>query len=208
MDEKDIDIGRRLKVLRQAKGLSGPQLARLAGVPQPSISSWENGKKPMQVKHAEALAQALNVSPMYLLWGDGIEKIDHQVSRNNIPLLGLVHAGVAMMSEEVMDFVEVSGSEFDEECYALKIVGDSMVGEHIVDGDIVIVCPQECAENGDLAIVSVDGCQAIKLFYQRRDHVELRAANPDVPTMIVSSGDVQIKGIVVHVERSRKRRKQ
>ncbi|MGM0452431.1 MAG: transcriptional repressor LexA [Thermodesulfobacteriota bacterium] len=68
-----------------------------------------------------------------------------------------------------------------EECFALRVAGDSMTGAHIMDGDLAVIRPQADVENGQIAAVLVDGIlpeATLKRVRKRRNTLELQSANP------------------------------
>lgn len=76
-----------------------------------------------------------------------------------------------------------------EECFALKVKGDSMSGVHIRDGDLAIIRPQPDVDNGEIAAVLVEGVlteATLKIVYKRRNVIELHAANPAYEVMSFS----------------------
>ena len=88
------------------------------------------------------------------------------------------------------------------ENFALRVRGDSMVGDGILDGDLVVVSRRATAENGQTVVALVDGDATVKHFHKLGGRIELRSANPSVPTLVVEAGrDFRIEGVVVGVIR-------
>jgi repressor LexA len=84
--------------------------------------------------------------------------------------------------------------------FILKVRGNSMIGDGILDGDHVVVQPQSTAENGETVVALVGGSGVtLKRFYRERGRIRLQPANPYLEPMIVS--DVAIQGKVVAVIR-------
>ena len=84
------------------------------------------------------------------------------------------------------------------ETFALQVEGDSMVGDGIFDGDMIIVERRLRVENGALAVVVIDGEEAtVKRFYQEGSAVILKPSNPEVPEIRVEAERVDIRGVVV-----------
>ena len=97
-----------------------------------------------------------------------------------IPVLGYVRAGVPIEAvEEILDYEEISQEQARAgEFFALKIKGDSMEPK-ISEGDVVIVRKQSTVENGELAVVLVNGDDAtVKKFYRSNNGVKLVSTNP------------------------------
>ena len=74
-----------------------------------------------------------------------------------VPLLGTVTAGVPILAtQHIEEYIPVFGARPEEELFALHVRGDSMIGAHIEDGDIVVVERTPVAENGQIATQYVD----------------------------------------------------
>lgn len=81
------------------------------------------------------------------------------VPGRGIPVIGRVSAGLPLeaienVEEELAMLPEVFGSE---SCFGLRVQGDSMIEDHIMDGDLVMIQPQKRVENGEIAVVLIDG---------------------------------------------------
>ena len=98
---------------------------------------------------------------------------------DGIPVVGRVAAGEPILAEEniegYVDLKELFGRSMDR--FVLKVVGDSMVDEGIMDGDYVVVQPRQKIENGQIGVVLVDDEAAIKRVYIQRDRIALEPAN-------------------------------
>lgn len=121
-----------------------------------------------------------------------------------IPLLGMVAAGrpiEAILSNEVLSVpADMLGRG---RTFALRVKGDSMIDEHIADGDFVIVESRQTASNGEMVVALVDGAEAtVKHFYLENDQVRLEPANPNYqPILVRPANRVSIQGVVVGVIR-------
>ncbi|HEX5385978.1 MAG TPA: transcriptional repressor LexA [Gemmatimonadales bacterium] len=122
-----------------------------------------------------------------------------------IPLLGKVAAGTpieALMQQETLAVPDAMlprrGPNF-----ALKVAGNSMVDEHILDGDFVVVHGKQSAENGELVIALVNGAEAtVKKFYREAGGwIRLQPANATMQPLRFHERDVLIQGVVVGVIR-------
>jgi repressor LexA len=84
--------------------------------------------------------------------------------------------------------------------YILRVQGDSMIEEHICDGDYVIVQPRPTAENGEVVVALLDNGEAtLKRFYREQGRVRLQPANPHMKPIYVE--DVKVLGVVMGVLR-------
>ncbi|KPJ84111.1 MAG: hypothetical protein AMS17_16665 [Spirochaetes bacterium DG_61] len=121
-----------------------------------------------------------------------------------IPLVGTVAAGRPLEVYEIQEYIDVPEEMLGKgENIALKIRGNSMIESGIYDGDVVIVKRQSTAENGQIVVALVDGEATIKRIYFHNDHIELRASNPSVASILVTEKqDFQIFGTLVGLYRT------
>ncbi len=116
-----------------------------------------------------------------------------------LPLYGVVAAGAPIESipddEQVFvptDFLR-SGDH-----YVLRVRGDSMIGDGVHDGDLVVVQRAERAADGDMVVALVGDEVTLKRIYREGSSVvRLQPANPTLPAMIAPVNDVRIQGVVV-----------
>mgnify|MGYP004508813511 FL=1 len=143
-----------LKMLRNKKRLSQAKLADELGVSASTVAMWESGERePKNYKTLELIADYFNVNMEVLLIG--------KLSPNKIPVLGRVIAGIPIEAvDEIIDYEEIPQSMVKNgEYFALQIKGDSMEPKFSA-GDVVIVRKQEDVDNGDIAVVLVNGNEA------------------------------------------------
>ncbi len=140
----------------------------------------------------------------------GIEVVKNESPEQEfeIPLLGVVAAGQpieAILSHETIcvprDFMG------RERLFALRVRGDSMIGEQIREGDCIIVESRQTANNGEMVVALVDGTDAtVKTFFKERDQIRLEPANPRYKPIIISPPErVTIQGVVKGLIRKYKR---
>jgi repressor LexA len=123
-----------------------------------------------------------------------------------VPLLGKVAAGLpieALMHAETLSVPDTMLPRRGGPNYALRVVGDSMVDEHIIDGDYVVVHGRQTAENGEMVIALVNGSEAtVKKFYREPGGwIRLQPANQSLPPLRFQENEVLIQGVVVGVIR-------
>jgi repressor LexA len=122
-----------------------------------------------------------------------------------IPLLGLVAAGAPIEAVVHGESIPVPDQMLPRRGpnYALKVRGDSMVDDHILDGDFVVVHGRQTAENGEMVIALLNGAEAtVKRFYREQGGwVRLQPANAAMQPIRVSEHDLMIQGVVVGVIR-------
>ena len=120
-----------------------------------------------------------------------------------LPLLGYVAAGLpieAVVGSESLAVPETLVGKRDS--YVLRVKGDSMIEEHIRDGDYVIVEDRRTADNGEMVIALLNGSDVtLKKLYREQGRVRLQPANPTIQPIVVPADQVQIQGVVVGVMR-------
>lgn len=167
---------------RKKLNLTLKDVADYVGVSEATVSRWESGNiANMRRDRISALAEILKVSPIDVM---GITESDESPQLTSkgvlIPVLGYVRAGVPIEAvEEILDYEEISQEQARTgEFFALKIKGDSMEPK-ISEGDVVIVRKQSTVENGELAVVLVNGDDAtVKKFYRSNNGIKLVSTNP------------------------------
>ncbi|HBP10379.1 MAG TPA: repressor LexA [Nitrospina sp.] len=124
------------------------------------------------------------------------------VEKPEYSLLGYIAAGEPI---EVLDHREVIAllpDAGDKDIFVLRVKGNSMIEDHIKDGDYVIVERRNVAENGETVVALIDNDRAtLKRFYREKGRVRLQPAHPDMKPIIVREGDFAIQGVVIGVLR-------
>ena len=122
-----------------------------------------------------------------------------------IPLLGKVAAGLPIESLMHDETIAVPDEILPRRGpnYALKVAGNSMIDEHIIDGDYVVVHGREEAQNGEMVIALVNGSEAtVKKFYRETGGwIRLQPSNSTMSPMRYQERDVLIQGVVVGIIR-------
>ena len=181
----------RLKELRCSRNLTQMKLAEDLGIAKSTISMYENGKREPDYETLELIADYFNVNIGSLLTKGNLYKTKSH-GATAVPVLGYVRAGIPIEAvEDILDYEEISSELANTgEFFALKIKGDSMEPK-ISEGDVVIVRKQETIENGELAVVLVNGNDAtVKRFYMNESGVTLISSNPSYPPFIYSKQQV------------------
>jgi len=134
--------------------------------------------------------------------GQAVENVRSLVRPNGLPLVGHVAAGAPILAEEnIEEYVEVpplAGGEEGE--YVLRIRGESMKDAGILDGDYVVVRPQDAATDGEIVVALVGEEGTVKRFFREPDHIRLQPENAAMEP--IRSKDVRVLGRVVGVFRS------
>ncbi len=132
------------------------------------------------------------------------EPVPSPVSAVTIPLFGWVRAGAPSDACEFQENIRVPGLLVSDpsRTYALRITGDSMIDEHICEGDIVIVEKRDIARDGDIVIALVNGNETtVKRFRREGNHAVLVPANHKMEPIRVPLNQVEIQGVVIGVVR-------
>lgn len=116
-----------------------------------------------------------------------------------VPLAGTVAAGEPIEAIEIPESItlprELAGRS---ETFALRVKGDSMVGDGILDGDLIVVERRRRLENGAMAVVLLGGAEAtVKRFYHEGERVRLRPSNPAMEDIVLPAAEVEVRGVVV-----------
>jgi len=122
----------------------------------------------------------------------------------SLPLLGRIAAGRPIEAIPGEDEIDLSEFFVNRDRFVLRVQGDSMIEDGILDGDMVIVEKRETAENGEIVVALIDGIEAtLKRLQKNRDgSVTLRPANGHMPPMRYPAARVRIQGVVVGQFRS------
>ncbi|MGB7624151.1 MAG: transcriptional repressor LexA [Terriglobia bacterium] len=123
--------------------------------------------------------------------------------RFELPLLGRIAAGKpieAVPTDETLSLSDFVGSK---NVYVLKVRGDSMIDDHICDGDFVVVESVADAANGETVVVLVDDSDStLKRFYHEKNgKIRLQPSNPQMTPMVYDAQRVKIQGRVIGVLR-------
>ena len=125
-----------------------------------------------------------------------------ETRRFEFPLLGRVAGGKPIEAVEDVEAIEVPPSMIGRgDHFVLQVKGDSMRGDGILDGDLIVVRKQLTAENGEIVVALINNEATVKKYYKREDSVELRPAHIDMEPIIVKEGDLRIEGKIVGVIR-------
>ena len=122
-----------------------------------------------------------------------------------VPLAGYIAAGQpieAVQQNQGSLAVPFSVAGAGQDNFALRVRGESMIDDGILDGDYVIVDPRQDARNGEMVVALINNQEAtLKRFYRENGRVRLQPANSSVAPIFVVSGDLRIQGIIVGIWR-------
>ncbi|HAT1765703.1 helix-turn-helix domain-containing protein [Legionella pneumophila serogroup 1] len=200
------EIGKRILEARKAKGLTLKALGELAGgLKQTRLTNWEQGVRTPGPEEIKSLAQALDVSPAYLMClSNEMQFKEAKNPSRLIPLLDYQQACEAKShtaSEQSNDSIYISIStillpEISADAFAMKVIDGSMLPE-IKINDVLVIEPSILPEPGDFVAVKISGkpeaviCQYKKLSYTSTEF-ELLTLNDNWPN-IKKNGSIEIK---------------
>ena len=211
MDFKNIILA-----LRNERGFSQEQLAKVLHVSKSTVAMLETGQRLPSVEKYEEIADYFNVDMDFLYGRTSIKrralfdesgseyvnsKLVTSISRKNqgiiINVLGRVAAGIPI--DAVTDIIDTEEISLEMartgEFFGLQIKGDSMEPK-ISDGDVVIVRQQNDAESGDIVIATINGDEATcKRIRKYRDGIELVSSNPCYEPMFFSNEEIENKPV-------------
>jgi len=168
---------------REQLGLTQEQLAESLHTTRVSIARYETG--------ARRISGAVQVA------------ITQLARRTQIPMIGVVAAGLPIEPVEQSEWVEIPPSmERIGETFALRVKGESMIEDGILPGDLVVIRKQSTARNGQTVVALVNREATIKTYFKRDRHIELHPANAAMkPLMVAPTDELTIAGVLVGVIR-------
>ena len=96
----------------------------------------------------------------------------------------------------------VAASVAKEGSYCLKVHGDSMIEDGILDGDTIVVDGSLAPGKGDIVVALLEDEATVKHYYRHGDMIELRPANSAMQSILIPARHVQIQGVVVGLQRA------
>src|SRR5262245_49993696 len=131
-----------------------------------------------------------------------IQLVDHRPPSHGLPMLGMVAAGSPTQAIAQDERLEVDDLFAGPNHFALKVRGQSMIEDHIDDGDYVVIKKQETASNGERVVAMIDNEVTLKRFYKEKNAIRLEPANGTMKSIIVEpNADARVLGILVGVLR-------
>jgi repressor LexA len=134
-----------------------------------------------------------------------------KVRIHDVPIYGQIPAGMATLTEQdveghvSLDHHSANVSK-SHGTFALRVRGDSMIGAHILDGDIVILEQSKEVHSGDIVAALIDGETTLKRYVTDHGRPYLKAENPRYPNLIPAR-ELKIQGVMVSLVRKHERRK-
>lgn len=118
-----------------------------------------------------------------------------------LPLIGTIAAGQPLLAtQNIEDIVPVPRALLHntDNCFLLRVSGESMTGAHILPGDLVVIAPQQSAEHGDIIAARIGEEATVKRFWRHGNRIELHAHNPNyAPIPLRKSDNAAVIGKVI-----------
>jgi repressor LexA len=200
-------LGRRIAALRNEAGLKQEDVAKELGVSPSTVSVWECDKGGINHDMLRRLAETLSthlrrsVTVDFLLGGAADypdPSTDFPLGLTvKVPVFGTVPAGEPTLAEQNIEgWEEVPVQETQNgQFFFLRVKGDSMEGGGIHDGDLVFVRSQTTVEDGEIAVVLLNGEDAtLKRVTRQNGQIVLEAQNPKYRALLVSPSSVRVLG--------------
>ncbi len=128
-----------------------------------------------------------------------------KVRITDIPIYGQIPAGMATLTEQTVEGhisldTRSANASKNSRTFALRVRGDSMIGAHILDGDIVILEDRKEVNNRDIVAALIDGETTLKRYVVEHGRPYLKAENPLYPDL-VPARELRIQGVMVSLVR-------
>ena len=134
-----------------------------------------------------------------------------KVRITDIPIYGRIPAGMSTLTEEMAEghvSLDARSANVGKSrgTFALRVQGESMIGAHILDGDLVILEASKEVQNGDIVAALIDGETTLKRYVVEHGRPYLKAENPRYPDLIPAR-ELKIQGVMVSLVRKHERRR-
>jgi repressor LexA len=203
----------RIRELRKQKNKLQKEMAQDLKIPPNTFNQYENGKREPDLATLARIAEYLGVSIDYLLGASStpqpgatldelIEAIGGQDAAEFplIAVIGTVRAGYGGIAYEDFMGYEPADVRNADDCFYLRVKGDSME-PRIHEGDLALVRKQEDVDNGDLAVVIINGCEGtLKKILKNSNSVILQPFNSDYAPQVFTGeaiNEIRIVGKVI-----------
>lgn len=116
-----------------------------------------------------------------------------------IPLMGAIRAGKPIEAIQTTETLEIPRDMMGKQVFALKVKGDSMIDDGILNGDFVVVEPCANPKNGDIVVALIEkDTVTLKRFYREKDHIRLQPANKNYQPIRVKKVFIQgrVRGVI------------
>lgn len=203
-------FGQRLKTLREQSNMTQEEVSDKINITARTLGNYENEDRRPNPETLTKLANFYNVTTDYIL---GLSDNPHTNSINtnaqeiketiSIPILGNIRAGRPLFTEEHMkgELLMPRKTLTDSfQHFILEVIGDSMTGDNISEGDLVLIRVQDYIDyEGQIAAVIIDDDEScLKHIYisDDKEYIILRSSNPKYPDIVRPNNQVYINGVL------------
>nr|WP_195282578.1 S24 family peptidase [Harryflintia acetispora] len=187
---KAMELQDLIRTRRTQLGKTLEEIGKAVGVSKATVQRWESGEiKNLRRDRIARLAAALEVTPESIVMDQPVEGAHTGIK---IPVLGYVRAGIPIEAvQEILDYEEITPEMAAQgEHFALQVTGNSME-PRFQEGDVVIVRRQPDVDDGNIAVVLVDGNDAtVKTVRKHKNGISLVAMNPSYTPMFFTNDEI------------------
>lgn len=174
-----------LKKYKEKMGVSNEYIASQLGVNRSTVTRWLKGNT--KVTNPEVIEK------LSFILGVDVESLINSEERYEKPVLGEVKAGYDLLIDENFEgYEQVTQDDYYRGDFFLRVVGDSMSGAHIHDGDLLYVKKCNDVPSGTIAVVLINRCEVtVKKVIKKEGLLILEPANPSVDVRYYSQEEVE-----------------
>lgn len=174
-----------LKKYKEKMGVSTEYIASQLGVNRSTVTRWLKGDT--KVTNPEVIEK------LSFILGVDVESLINSEERYEKPVLGEVKAGYDLLIDENFEgYEQVTQDDYYRGDFFLRVVGDSMSGAHIHDGDLLYVKKCNDVPSGTIAVVLINRCEVtVKKVIKKEGLLILEPANPSVDVRYYSQEEVE-----------------
>lgn len=174
-----------LKKYKEKMGVSNEYIASQLGVNRSTVTRWL--KDDTKVTNPEVIEK------LSFILGVDVESLINSEERYEKPVLGEVKAGYDLLIDENFEgYEQVTQDDYYRGDFFLRVVGDSMSGAHIHDGDLLYVKKCNDVPSGTIAVVLINRCEVtVKKVVKKEGLLILEPANPSVDVRYYSQEEVE-----------------
>ena len=174
-----------LKKYKEKMGVSNEYIASQLGVNRSTVTRWLKGDT--KVTNPEVIEK------LSVILGVDVESLINSEERYEKPVLGEVKAGYDLLIDENFEgYEQVTQDDYYRGDFFLRVVGDSMSGAHIHDGDLLYVKKCNDVPSGTIAVVLINRCEVtVKKVIKKEGLLILEPANPSVDVRYYSQEEVE-----------------
>lgn len=174
-----------LKKYKERMGVSNEYIASQLGVNRSTVTRWLKGDT--KVTNPEVIEK------LSFILGVDVESLINSEERYEKPVLGEVKAGYDLLIDENFEgYEQVTQDDYYRGDFFLRVVGDSMSGAHIHDGDLLYVKKCNDVPSGTIAVVLINRCEVtVKKVIKKEELLILEPANPSVDVRYYSQEEVE-----------------